>query len=286
MGWARLDDGWHDHPKVIEVGLEGAGLFAMCLTWAHRARRTSPTPGVVPAQVLTRFAGPKAARLSKRLREAGLFDERVPAGWPIHDFAEYLPKYDADQAKAAGQASGKARAAQKHRAAEREEPLPEPPDEPNEPLDEPVSEPFSEPLEETGTVDERTGNGSHARVDAGASARRNPEPVPGPGRGDVERGGHLGDAGASGPPPPRCPRHLEQPAAGACGPCGDARRAREQFDRAAEQRRRDSGPVVGGHECPQHPGERAGLCGRCAATAVPMPDSVRELRRRRPPQAS
>lgn len=111
MGWARLDDGWHDHPKVIEAGLEAAGLWAMCLTWANKNKRTSNTPGVVPMSAITRFAAGRAKRLTKRLHAVGLFDAETPEGWPIHDFAEYLPRYDPDQAREAGSRGGKARAA-------------------------------------------------------------------------------------------------------------------------------------------------------------------------------
>ena len=145
MAWARLDDRWHDHPKVIQVGLEAAGLWAMCLTWACHARRSSPTPGVVPAGVIARFAGPKARRLTKVLVDARMFDAETPDGWPIHDFDDYLPKYDVEQAKAAGAKGGKAKHSAKQTA----------------------SEPLGETLADTKPT-------SSTR----ASAPRNPVPVP------------------------------------------------------------------------------------------------------------
>lgn len=125
MSWARLDDGWHDHPKVVAAGLDGAGLWTMCLTWAHKARRTSPTPGVVPEAVVARFAGAKAKKLSARLHEVGLWDAKTDAGWPIHDFDEYLPRYDPEQAKEAGAKGGKARAAKQTAKQTASEPLTE-----------------------------------------------------------------------------------------------------------------------------------------------------------------
>lgn len=152
MGWARLDDRWHDHPKTITVGLEGAGLFVMCLTWAHQARRTSPTPGVIPDAVLARLAGSKAKKLTKVLHDAGFLDDRTPAGWPIHDFDDYLPKYDSEQARAAGSAGGKARA-----------------------IKQTASKPLSEPSHET----EADRVAEHQQTSSTrASARRNPVPVP------------------------------------------------------------------------------------------------------------
>jgi len=152
MAWARLDDGWHDHEKVAAAGLEAAGLWVMCLTWAHRARRTSKTPGVVPESVITRFAGGKARKLAAHLHAVGMFDDKTDAGWPIHDFADYLPRYDTEQAKAAGAAGGKARAAKRT-----------------------AKQTASEPLSETGSgpVANPVANPSTR-----ASARRNPVPVP------------------------------------------------------------------------------------------------------------
>ena len=101
MGWARLDDGWHDHPKVIAAGIDAAGLWVICLTWAHANRRSSPTPGYVPRSVLTRFAGAKATRLAKRLVEVHLLDP-AEGGWLVHDFVDYLPKYDPAKAAESG----------------------------------------------------------------------------------------------------------------------------------------------------------------------------------------
>jgi len=116
MSWARIDDRWHDHPKTIAAGMEAAGLWVMCLTWAHSARRTSRTPGVVPDGVVQRFAGPKAHRLALKLYEVGLFDAHTPDGWPIHDFADYLPRYDPEQAARAGAKGGRAKQTAKQTA--------------------------------------------------------------------------------------------------------------------------------------------------------------------------
>lgn len=148
MSWARLDDRWHDHPKVIAAGLEAAGLWAMCLTWAYQSRRTSPTPGVIPDAVLTRFAGSKAKRLTNRLHTVGLFDDRTEDGWPIHDFVEYLPKYDSEQAKTAGAKGGKVSARKRT-----------------------AKQTASEPPPETEADSEQTPS-------TRASARRNPIPIP------------------------------------------------------------------------------------------------------------
>lgn len=152
MGWARLDDGWHEHPKTVEAGLEAAGLWVMCLTWAHKHRRKSASPGVVPVSVIERFAGRKAARLSRRLADVGYFDDLTDAGWPIHDFDQFLPRYDPEQAAEAGRKGGKSKRNG------------------SKPLDEPLSEPPPGPL------DEPLDGCDATHADASASACRNPVP--------------------------------------------------------------------------------------------------------------
>jgi hypothetical protein len=149
MSWARIDDRFHEHYKVIAAGPEAVGVWVMALTWAQQARRTTPHPGVVPDAVFARFAGERKARkVVARLREVGLLDDKIDAGWPIHDFADYLAKHDPEQAREAGRRGGQARAAKRT-----------------------ASEPPSEPLGETEAEAKRT---SSTR----ASARRNPVPVP------------------------------------------------------------------------------------------------------------
>lgn len=174
MAWARLDDGWHDHPKTIAAGLDGAGLWAMCLTWAHANRRGATQPGFVPKGVVTRFAGAKASRVARKLVEVGLFDS-ADGGWLIHDFTDYLPRYDPAQAAEAGR-----KGAGKRWSTGRRGPAPEPPQD-----DEPPPEDDGEPLHEPPS---QPPNGSPAnrmavasRTDGTrASARRNPDPVPEP----------------------------------------------------------------------------------------------------------
>ena len=37
MPWARLDDKFHDHPKIVEVSLAAAGLYAIGLSYCSVA---------------------------------------------------------------------------------------------------------------------------------------------------------------------------------------------------------------------------------------------------------
>lgn len=154
MAWARLDDRFHEHWKVAEAGLEATGLWTLCLTWASQARRTSPTPGVVPESVIARFAGgaAKGRRLVARLHKVGMFDDKTDDGWPIHDFDDYLPRYDAEANRERGRRGGHAKAAKQTAS----KPLAEPPSEP--------------PEKELAKAKQTSG--------MRASVRRNPVPVP------------------------------------------------------------------------------------------------------------
>lgn len=93
MAWARLDDGFHDHPKVDGLSLAAVGLYTLCLTWAHRHRRTAVRPGHVSEARVAKVAGKQAPRLAAELVEATLWEvETGLGGYLIHDFADYLPK--------------------------------------------------------------------------------------------------------------------------------------------------------------------------------------------------
>lgn len=106
MAWARLDDNFHDHPKVDGLSLASVGLYTLCLTWAHRHRRTAPVPGFIPSTRVRKLAGAKTKRLSDELVKAGLW-HTDPDGFVIHDFGDYLPKErDPDERREAGRRGG------------------------------------------------------------------------------------------------------------------------------------------------------------------------------------
>jgi hypothetical protein len=98
MAWARLDDGFHSHPKVNELlgeadGWAALGFWAACLSWAtQHTRSPGKVPGFVPSSTVNRFdraVGPAYAAL---LVKYGLW-ETADGGWLIHDFHiyAYLP---------------------------------------------------------------------------------------------------------------------------------------------------------------------------------------------------
>lgn len=93
MPWARLDDGFHDHPKVDGLSLAAVGLYTLCLTWSHRHRKTALVPGHITEARVRKLAGKQATSLVDELLSSGLWEHETGlGGWVIHDFADYLPK--------------------------------------------------------------------------------------------------------------------------------------------------------------------------------------------------
>lgn len=113
MGWARIDDAFDDHEKVLALldldeGVAAIGLWALCLTWAHRnTRKKGKTPGLLPSTLPRRFVGARGRELAAMLVEAGMWDE-VDDGWMIHDFADYLPDKEVSAARSAAGKKGAA----------------------------------------------------------------------------------------------------------------------------------------------------------------------------------
>lgn len=115
MAWARIDDAFDDHPKVLALlDMENAaaaiGLWTLCLTYAHRnTRRAGKVPGLIPATLPRRFFGPEGRAMAAMLVEVGLWDETDDGEWMIHDFAEYLPTKEVSAARSAAGRRGAAK---------------------------------------------------------------------------------------------------------------------------------------------------------------------------------
>ncbi|WP_144070234.1 hypothetical protein [Nonomuraea indica] len=113
MGWARIDDAFDDHEKVLALldldeGVAALGLWTLCLTWAHRnTRKKSKTPGLLPSTLPRRFVGSRGRELAALLVDAGMWDV-LDDGWMIHDFAEYLPDKEVSAARSAAGKRGAA----------------------------------------------------------------------------------------------------------------------------------------------------------------------------------
>jgi hypothetical protein len=90
MAWARIDDGFDDHPKVLSLGnnLVAIGLWTVALTYACRNAKTAKRPGLVPREFLGRYGADDGIAMA--LAMAKLW-EPCDEGWIIHDFETYLP---------------------------------------------------------------------------------------------------------------------------------------------------------------------------------------------------
>lgn len=113
MGWARIDDAFDDHEKVLALldmdnGIAAVGLWTLCLSYAHRnTRRKGKVPGLIPATLPRRFTGAGGKELANLLVQVRLWD-KVDDGWMIHDFAEYLPDKEVSAARSAAGKRGAA----------------------------------------------------------------------------------------------------------------------------------------------------------------------------------
>lgn len=84
MTWARLDDTFHHHPKLMRVNLAATGLFALGLSYAA----DNLTDGHLPEKWVRGQMVGEDESLTDQLVRAGLW-ERAEGGFQIHDFDTY-----------------------------------------------------------------------------------------------------------------------------------------------------------------------------------------------------
>lgn len=105
MSWAKLDDRFWMHPKILDAGNEAAGIFCRCLSYCGAYL----TDGRVPLTVAMSIAGNK--RTLDHVVTVGLLD-RLPSGdLYVRDYAHYNPLRDQveaarDKRREAGRAGG------------------------------------------------------------------------------------------------------------------------------------------------------------------------------------
>lgn len=102
MAWAKVDDQWFAHRKVVGLSLAARGLWTTVLSWscAHR----SPHVPTHMARFLT--GGEDIDGPVRELVAAGLWIEQDD-GWRIHDWAEYQEKSTSEKRAEAGSKGGK-----------------------------------------------------------------------------------------------------------------------------------------------------------------------------------
>ena len=101
MPWARVDDGWWCHPKVIGLSPAARGLWISALSWSC-AQRAEVVPPSLPPMV-----GGTDEHVAE-LVDAGLWHP-AGKGWEIHDWATYQDLSTRERKQRAGRAGGVAR---------------------------------------------------------------------------------------------------------------------------------------------------------------------------------
>lgn len=91
MTWAKLDDEFPDHPKIIGLTDAGFRLHVTAIAWSNR----HSTDGLLPRKAIPVLYGPGEGRPDLRgvveeLLEARLWDRNGDA-FVIHDFLDYNP---------------------------------------------------------------------------------------------------------------------------------------------------------------------------------------------------
>lgn len=85
MAWLRLDDGFPQHPKLVELTPAERWTWVEVLAYCARYK----TQGKVARSV--REAVPRAsAKMLDRFAAVGLLD-KSEGGWEVHDWAEFNP---------------------------------------------------------------------------------------------------------------------------------------------------------------------------------------------------
>lgn len=85
MPYARIDDGFHDHPKVQDASLAAVGLWTLILSFTRRHL----TDGRISALQLTRLTADRGRlRALTRLLACGLV-VRSGDGYVLHDYGQW-----------------------------------------------------------------------------------------------------------------------------------------------------------------------------------------------------
>ena len=92
--WAKVDDRFMRHPKIIAAGRDARDLYLAALLYCSE----NLTDGHVPAARLRLLAAEadidSPLEAVERLVEVGLWERRGNDGWQVHDYLEYQPSRD------------------------------------------------------------------------------------------------------------------------------------------------------------------------------------------------
>lgn len=107
MPWFKVDDGFHGHPKVVELSLSAVGLWTLTGSWCAKYL----TDGFVPDKTVTRLGGTPDDATELVAADLWL---GAPGGYAFKGWDEYQPlKSDVEAERAAAQERMKKVRAQK-----------------------------------------------------------------------------------------------------------------------------------------------------------------------------
>ncbi len=86
--WAKLDDGFPDHPKIVSRSLAAKWLFVESICYANKFE----TDGRVPKAAS--FVKSSKRQVIDELIAAGLWEPAPDEHYLIHDFLDYNPSHD------------------------------------------------------------------------------------------------------------------------------------------------------------------------------------------------
>lgn len=85
MPWFKVDDGFHGHPKVVELSLEAVGVWTLAGSWCA----SYLTDGEINLKSIRRMGG--APEHATELIDAGLWIDQGSDTYQFKDWAEYQP---------------------------------------------------------------------------------------------------------------------------------------------------------------------------------------------------
>lgn len=85
MPWFKVDDGFHGHPKVVELSLESVGVWTLAGSWCAAYL----TDGEIGLKSILRLGGGKEQ--ADELVYAGLWLEPLPGVYQFKDWDDYQP---------------------------------------------------------------------------------------------------------------------------------------------------------------------------------------------------
>jgi hypothetical protein len=112
MVWFKVDDGFYDHPKVIEAGNAAIGLWTRCGSWASKQL----TDGFIPGAIVAQFG---RRRDAERLIDCDLWSA-VEGGYQMHDFNDHNPTSEQVKRDRKAAAERQARARESRRESRRD----------------------------------------------------------------------------------------------------------------------------------------------------------------------